>query len=449
MTIDSEWIKLFKQQDNSAFHKLIPIRPDVAFIDGQIRLQKGKHIQTWTDLINFNFVRTVEKWFKTGAKTVVLAFDFYDCVTPCKAMTQKNRRKHLPDVNINTHESLPPYIPHEYDQLIMNRTWKTKVINLIIESMPKLLSLKEEQTLIIDWCQHATKFTANAEPVRDIELPPLGENDVKAMRYTRYGNMVIDTTDGDFIPIALIHLERIMETMTLRHETVNPMEDIPQVAIFRMECNTNTQRAPPKINPKDQKIQRRYEFLHINRLYKTIRNSIQIATAGNLMGNRTHANTPNTANHEMRMVALLIALTGTDFTKGLPYMSPKKVWDNLYILWNPFRACYDPRTMSLDVMRTANTVISRLYASVYHRHITNDRIPMGEVADRLKRHSSLSQTVKTRLPEQHNITCLIKNSNWVMQYWLCPEDGAYPNPVAEQYGYVKTKKGATAYEDDT
>lgn len=108
MTIDSGWIKLFKSSNSSAFSQTLTIRPDVAFIDGQIRLQKGKHITTWHDLVKFNFAKTVEKWFAMGAARVVLAFDCYDHVPACKSMTQTKRRKHMPDIKVNPFDSLPP-----------------------------------------------------------------------------------------------------------------------------------------------------------------------------------------------------------------------------------------------------------------------------------------------------------------------------------------------------
>jgi hypothetical protein len=436
MTIDSGWVKIFKTSNSSAFSPTLTIRPDVAFIDGQIRLQKGKHITTWHDLVKFNFVRPVEKWFAMGASRVVLAFDCYEHVTACKSMTQTKRRKHMPDVQVNSFDSLPPNIPYNYDLMILNRAWKTKVIALVIEFLPGMLNLHDGQTLVVDWARHAVEYTKEAakgecEPVCNSSFPPLGENDVKAMRYSVYGNMVIDTTDGDFIPIALVHIERLMTAGST----------VPQIAIFRMECNIGGKSG---IVTATSKPGRRYEYVHINRLFRTVRDGMTIAVTSHVRS----LSTETTRDHEMRVLALLIAMTGTDFSKGMPYVSPNKVWENLGLIWKPLSECYDPTTMRLDVVQAANTVVSRLYAAVYRKHITNDRIPMHLVADRLKRHSELSSSVKTRLPEERNVMCLLKNANWILSYWLCPEDGGYPDPLTPEYGYMRTKKGIPCYEDE-
>lgn len=321
--------------------------------------------------------------------------------------------------------------------MIMNRTWKTKVIALIIEFLPGMLNLNDGQTLVIDWAKHAVEYTKETitgklDPVCNQAFPPLGENDVKAMRYSVYGNMVVDTTDGDFIPISLVHIERLMTAGS----------EVPQIAIFRMECNIDSRGKT--VTAESKKPGRKYEYVHINRLFRTVRDSMTISVTSHVRSLATET----TRDHEMRILALLIAMAGTDFSKGMPYVSPNKVWENLGLIWKPLSECYDPATMRLDVTQTVNTVVSRLYANVYRRHITNDRIPMHLVADCLKRHSELSTSVKTRLPEEKNVTCLVKNANWVLSYWLCPADGSYPDPIDPEFGYARTKKGVPCYEDE-
>eukprot|EP00961_Rhodomonas_salina_P295507 3935517-Rhodomonas_salina.1 len=90
----------------------------------------------------------------------------------------------------------------------MNRTFKTKVIRLVIEAVPALVQLQPGQRLIIDHAGHPVEHTVDAPPRELTELPPLGEADVKFPRYAPLGRMVAEATDGDYVPIALLHIER-------------------------------------------------------------------------------------------------------------------------------------------------------------------------------------------------------------------------------------------------
>ena len=101
MTIDSGWVKLLKKNAPEAFSDALPEKPEVVFIDGQIKLMKGEHVRTWEAFLQSQFVNTIEHGFSLGARTVVLGFDDYQHVPRSKNMTQSKRNKSVPTVTFD------------------------------------------------------------------------------------------------------------------------------------------------------------------------------------------------------------------------------------------------------------------------------------------------------------------------------------------------------------
>eukprot|EP00961_Rhodomonas_salina_P016408 220724-Rhodomonas_salina.1 len=205
-----------------------------------------------------------------------------------------------------------------------------------------------------------------------------------------------------------------------------------------MEINLN---GPKRTAAGDVKYT--YEYVHMNQLYKHLMVSIF---------NKVRARSDTDSRPiAMQILAMLISYTGCDFSKGLPYVSAKRIWDNLGMVWACMtEAVQDtPATEAgawVNVDTVTNKAISRLYGSAYKKHVPNDRLPMKDIADKLKRHSMLSDMVKGRLPELKNVECVVKNGNWVVAYWRCLEK--YPSPMAGDYGFKFNKKGRPIWEDD-
>lgn len=90
MTIDSGWVRIFKQQVPTAFTQLCPFRPKVAYIDGMPLLMVAEgRVSKWNDYVRSNFVSCIMRFYKQlGCEVVVLAFDEYDHVPRAKSITQ-------------------------------------------------------------------------------------------------------------------------------------------------------------------------------------------------------------------------------------------------------------------------------------------------------------------------------------------------------------------------
>ena len=107
----------------------------------------------------------------------------------------------------------------------------------------------------------------------------------------------VDSIDGDSVPIALIHHEQSLA------RGLNP----PRVCIYRMLIREPEPCGKRKKPEKRPAAKREYEFLDILALYQALR-TVVLQSIG-----RTHL--PMHAGHEVRMLAALICLTSTDFSR--------------------------------------------------------------------------------------------------------------------------------------
>ena len=91
MTINSDFFKIIKEGCPKAFSENVPLKPDIVFIDGQVKLMKAAQVDSWGLFFTIQFFKTIENSFALGAHTVVLGFDDYTHVPSSKNMTQVKR----------------------------------------------------------------------------------------------------------------------------------------------------------------------------------------------------------------------------------------------------------------------------------------------------------------------------------------------------------------------
>ena len=470
MTIDSSWITAFKEESPTSFTKSIPFRPIAAFCDGQIRLMRGHtdDFMTWDMYIWQQFHSHVKKFYdQHKVSTVILAFDDYAHVPEAKCMTQIKRRRHLPKLEILEREPLPSFCPsgERWDQSIANRTFKSKVIALVIDRLPNLLQLKEGQTLIIDYAGCPKEFRAGEGGVQTRDLPellPMGEADVKFTRYADlFKDLLVDSVDGDSIPIALLHHEACIKDLTMGTMQADDLvEAPPRVCIYRI--TTRVEKEAPKQTPKKRKLgepteptksgeptqptekaekqrsKRTFEYVNIPSLYHAIREVF--AQSMGRMQSPTHS------QHLMSMLLSLIGLTGTDFTRNMPQLSGRSVFGFLPDLWLALMRSYDPSTGQMDVDSATDRLVACIYAIKYATHVKAPPSSLHHVFEALQ-HSKLSQRTRDSLPSVARVVCTVRNVNWLLKYWREPTN--VPSPLEQEggvptFGFVK-RRGVVGY----
>lgn len=417
MTIDSSWLQSFKEDARECFTPHCSFKPSAVFCDGQIHLMQAppQTPQSWDSFIHRQFLRPVQKFFGV-CDTVILAFDNYKYVPASKAMTQSKRKKTVPIIDFAQSSCLPCMVPQGemWLRCILNRTFKAKVIELIINRLPLIaLSKFPTKQLIIDY-KEPTLYTLTDGVVTQKEIDGfgcMGEADVKFVRYADlFQKLIVDSIDGDSVPIALLHHEMRLS------QGLNP----PKVSIYRMEINLGEKR----------KKGRSYEYLDVHLLYNCLRTAV-FQSNGRVKSSHT--------DHEIRMLVHLMALTGTDFSRNFPFITGKFVFEQLPNIWTMLSMSYDPYSSTITPF--AENLISLLYHLKFPKH--SQKTDLQSCLSQLQS-SKLSQSLKGKLPDLNKVQTTIKNVNWVMEYWKC--ETAYPNPINPMYGYC-VKGGVPQYAD--
>ena len=456
MTIDGAWIQSLKNDVPVAFSPKPPFSPQAVFIDGQIKLCTPllDHTQTWDEYVRRQFLNSIQSYFtKKNVDTVILAFDNYAFVPAAKGMTQAKRRKYLPSADFHSRDSLPPTVPKGLDWTVhlSNRDFKARLIDFVIYFTTQHLVLQPGQHLIIDYNSHPKRYDhlKNFEVMDD--FTPLGEADIKFTRYTAlHPRLQVDSIDGDSVPIALMHLQKMI---------AQGITDT-KLSILRIVSNTGQDHDPLPPAPTPQKKQkvgkgsegvpttteetavkkrapRAYEFMDINAVYHVLVFDI-------LPQCINRATLPQTQGKEINLLIALIGLSGTDFTRKLPGITGKTLYEYLPMLWLQLSVAYDASTNHLRIDTMLNQVVGTIYKIKFKNHLKHEPRTLAEVLSTLTSGSKLSEKTKQSLPSVETIACTIRNINWLMQYWTVEQ---YPDPVPEsgEYGFKRTRTGAVDY----
>lgn len=427
MTIDSGWVKIIKKARPEAFTERLPagVRPDVVFIDGQIKLMKAEFVKTWAQYLEFQFERVVKDAFSTGARVVVLAFDNYKHVPTAKAPTQRRRTAAVAALDFDSTDDLPPVPPHEWASAMRNRVFKSKVIALVVRNMRHRFA-EVRGSLVIDW--HGVPEVAGAP----LALSPLlldsdarrGECDIKAFAYAYLGTLLIYSTDGDFIPLSLLHMER-----AVRAEGGEGAAFPHKIFIHRMATRVEGAGKCARGKPAG----RSYEYVNVAQLLDFLNQELK------------HCPSPALA------FATLVAATGCDFTMNLPQLGPTKIWRE--------RARLGPAFV-LDGAKSALLAVLTVYFHAFQRQhtlpashfrcttSTSDDASMVESYGRLVASIHANHTVSARIKDAlwDAPRCLAhaRNVAWTILYWSLLEQ--HPDPLSGPFGFQQTKKGCVIFE---
>lgn len=504
MTIHRDWIGIMKEECPCAFTKSIPFRPEVAYLDGMPLLMKAGSISTWSELVKFNFARHVKKFYGMGATVVVLAFDAYAFVPGAKSITQANRSKKAVKCEFDNRAQLPTTIPVEYNDFMRNRAFKRRVVQLVVETLPDLIGLARGQKFIIDYESCPIEFTLDAttnKVVQDfmLDVPPMGECDVKFTRwFRRFGDGVAYSVDGDFIPIALMNYEAELRALGAQQQasvlgnitdgTQQQMMSLSfrngrpaRICILRLEFGAGKDEDEDEVgvvgnkralqgslrqqaggrggveNPKKKKGGRPMEYVCIPLLYESLFIVFRQMSGTGYNSRMSHD------TRFMEMLACLIGLTGTDFTRNLPYVGVKKLWDTLSkpSVWSALLRSYDVDSNVLDRWSACNMFVSRVYSDVYSRHVPTPSDCLETTLRSIKSSGKISDRTKNMLPSVPRVDTTTRNINWLLLYWRCQEpqrdpnntsvwlyNTACPDPVCEEYGFARKKGGAVQWLEE-
>jgi len=351
------------------------------------------------------FTSLINRHFRDyGCKTVVLAFDDRRRVPRAKAITQLKRRAGVQIIEFTDLDTLPNDIPSIWKEAIMNQCFRNRVIELVCTNIPRLIDPPPSGcSLVIDWIDvREYRYSEASEPVETILTKevygetPVGEADIKFAFWMRrlQCSMLIEATDGDYIPISL----------------------------GLKVCNI---QAPVWIL-KSWKEERGYEYIDMENLYAFLQHKFQRASQGRQCCQWW----------EIKLFITLLGLSGTDFTRSLPLISPQRMWDNLPLIIQAF----DMETAITVSIPQCKRVVELLYAEAFPKHI--DVFSRRSVWQQAQG-SKLGARNKDLIPTDRRILCTLRNLNFLMSYWL----RSHAPEANEEYGFREDDGGVLGWAD--
>jgi hypothetical protein len=340
MTIHTKWMELLRTEASDAFKygELGTAPMPASFIDGQIKLMKPESVQTWADFLYAKFTSVIMRHFELyGCTTVVLSFDDKRHVPKAKAITQTKRRAGVQTIDFGEADRLPNDLPAQWKESIMNAWFKHRVIELICANIPRLVAPTGRKRLIVDW-ETATEYVYGddgSDPeIIDHGCSGIGEADLKFTHWMRRFEcpMLVEATDGDYIPIALG-----LKTAGYTHSVV-----------ILKAWNTDKGGA---------------EFVHVDLIHEFLKKSF--ARAGLTGCTNDQQCEARDRWDEVKIFIALLGLSGTDFTRNLPLVSPQKMWGALPVVVRAF-AMDGPTALNL---KQCKRVVELLYAEAFPKHI--------------------------------------------------------------------------------
>jgi len=448
MTIHSQWLAVFKKLSPESFSKVNQFQPKSCFVDGMPSLMVSSHVSEWKDIVHRNFGFAVNKYFKMGCQNVVIGFDHYDYVSSGKSITQHNRAKKVAPFEFGAGESLPTFVPRDYNEKIRNRAFKRAVIDYIATHLPRVVHLEKGKSLIIDYVHAPVRYFLDPDTgVLQHEymgLPPMGECDLKAVRFAElFGDMIIHSVDGDFLPISMIF-----------HEKLVAQKKPLNLAVYRLEYKADAVKCTGKRSShgETKKAARTWEFVNVPSLYNALERAMRGWAKGEPCMPMSVA------------IATMIALTGTDFTRALPHVPPERLWECLSHkrVWQGLSQSYDVESDALDVDAACDLFVAELYKLKFSKHTSGPNLQ--RVMQNLQG-SKLAPSTRAQLPSLERVRCTIKNVNFLLIYWKCISPRAlpfveggemydysvcFPEAVSEEYGFKRKRsgKGAVTWLDD-
>jgi hypothetical protein len=338
-------------------------------------------------------------------KTVVLAFDDRRHVPRAKAITQSKRRAGVQIIDFSDMDLLPDEIPSNWKEAIMNQCFRNRVIELVCVNIPRLVNPPPPGcALVIDWLEvREYRYSDDtAEPVETVLSAavygetPVGEADIKFAFWMRrlLCPMLIEATDGDYIPIAL------------------------GLKVCGM--------GEPVWILKSWKVDKGYEYIDIDGIYTFLQHKFQRAARGRQCCQWW----------EIKLFIALLGLSGTDFTRSLPLVSPQRMWDNLPLVIQAF----DMETEVTVNLDQCKRVIELLYSETFPKHI--DVFSRQSVWHQAQG-SKLGGRNKGLIPTDRRIMCTLRNLNFLMSYWL----RSHAPEATEEYGFREDSAGVLGWAD--
>jgi hypothetical protein len=451
MGFDSQWPKIWSEESDAFVVHRVTCK--TIFIDAQIQLMKSfvkEDECSWRAFVQRTFFAPIAE-FHRRYDTVIVCFDNYQNVPIFKSIEQSKRTSASGAAVANSFhfkagDTLPsrPYEQRIWVQALQNRTFKSNIISLITSMMAaEYAPPRRATTLVVDFVNSTRIDYHTHGHTRAIlaDMKPMGESDVKFMRYVPlFGDMCVDSIDSDVLLIAALYVSRNAYKGNIyvrRYKT-------------RLAPTVTQKRKLDASEPEKRRIE--YEIIHVNQLLAVWLTRMQNAAPlppphSSVVSHDTidsfgvlSPQTATTSAHLTAMLSFMVLLCGCDYSKKLPRIGVKSLWENLDVVVPAILECtsYTNNIFSVNTNVSIDGLIATLYARTYTRHVRLNSAGGNAVAGTMQTilarlHSStLSEKTKHDLPTLQSLSTTLRNIEWVINYWaiengdpVCPVDGTH------------------------
>jgi hypothetical protein len=314
----------------------------------------------------------------------------------------------------NELNQIPPRPPEDWASCMRNRYFKSHVVTMVVRNVQRQYK-NHAKTVIIDWMGPPVVL-GRALELDGRELPPAlfdpagwrGECDIKALAWSTFGALVVQSTDGDFLPLALVHYEA---------------HDVRHVFLERIETRISAGAKRTTLGTT----KRLMEFVCMRELCAHVQRAM-----------RQHA-------APCRAFAVLVALTGCDFSQSMPVIGPAKMWSAHDLM----------HKVDLETEQGVLAAITLAYQFNFSKHIRTR--PVLEISGATSADAALATYKRVAeaigsnasVARRHATPCgptrarHARNVLWTLQYWTKLEQ--WPDPMQTKFGFAVDSRGHCSY----
>jgi len=154
---------------------------------------------------------------------------------------------------------------------------------------------------------------------------------------------------------------------------------------------------------------------------------------------------------QLHCLVALIALTGTDYSRNLPLVKPKKLWAVLPSVLPALIQSFRQESMleaanstpQLDVQAAMDLLVPTIYRGLMRTHFSPADQGSFETTMAKLRASRLGSRTKQLLPSDARAGCTIRNANFILQYW----SGKSPQSIAREFGFRESASGCVEWDE--
>lgn len=316
-----------------------------------------------------------------------------------------------------------------WQSALQNRVYKTHVISMVCNILARMYRpARHESELLIDFVD-TIRLRLRGDGVereRMAEMQPMGESDVKFQRYASlYKSILVESIDSDVLLIACLYVQRCPEHSVYVRRFATRVDDDDNAA----SAPGSSRRAAKRARPEAKR--REYEIIDVRAMLHLLHDAARQAVGDEVVVPR---------HHVTHMIVLVTLLAGSDFSRKLPLVGARYLWEQLPALLPMLimasNACSDETEFRVDEDLWLDLVLREIYRLKFEKHVRaiTDDSTLEDVLEQISS-SSLSARTKEQVPTRARAACTLQNMLWVLAYWRV-ENGAAPFDAGGAHGFL-------------